>query len=69
MKSFLFMPEKCKWRTVKANTAEMAYRCECCWYDSSTRIAVMDMETGETSIFTRELDANGNLIEVKKECV
>lgn len=63
MSDYLIMPEKGRW--INANNVgshETAYRLECNWFTSKTRIAVMDIRTGETKIFIREDD---NLIELK----
>ena len=65
-KSFLVMPEGTRWIIVKAASAEMAYRSECCWLKPSTKIAVMDVETGLATVFTRENDKCGNLIDVHR---
>lgn len=60
-KLFLFLPEGHNWRFIHAASAQMAYRAECCWYDPGTKIAVMDAETGQTVVFTRKIDAGGNM--------
>ena len=67
LKQFLFMPEGNDWTVYQAYTAESVYTLNCCWYSPSHRIAVMDIETGETSVFSRELDSNGNFKVLKKE--
>lgn len=66
MKQFIVMPEKCRFYTVEAMTAESAYRGVCCWYSPKTPVAIMDSETGATIIFTRELDKAGNLDKIRK---
>lgn len=66
MREYTLMPEGCRWSTVKAYTMETAYGLECSWYRPNTRIAVRDNETGETKIFTRELDKHGNLIRMQE---
>ena len=63
MKQFLFMPNGGQWEVIFATTHEMAYSSESNWYNPNTKIAVMDLETKETKIFTRELDKYGNLVE------
>jgi hypothetical protein len=63
MNQYLLMPNKGQWIIVAAMTHEMAYASESNWYNSNTKIAVMDLKTKETKIFSRELDKNGNLIE------
>lgn len=64
LKDFTIMPEGGRWYTRPAYTMETAYGFECSWYGPNTRIAVRDNETGETKIFTRELDNSGNLVKV-----
>lgn len=66
LKEYTLMPEGCRWSTVKAYSARMAYSLECCWYGPKTKVAVRDNETGETKIFTRELDKHGNLIRMQE---
>lgn len=67
IKNFLFMPEGHKWKVISSYTAESVYSIECCWFNPSDRIAIMDIETGITSIFTRELKPDGTFIVLKKE--
>lgn len=65
MCDYLIMPEKGRWINVNNVVShEMAYRLECNWFSPKQRIAVMDIKTGETKIFIREMDFNGNLVEV-----
>ena len=52
MKTFTIMPEQCKWYNITAATAENAYRQVCCFYNTSRKIAVRDVATGTTQIFT-----------------
>lgn len=66
MNKYLIMPQGCKWTETEAGTHETAYSMVCCWYDPDTPIAVMDKQTGKTEVFTRILDRNGNLQELKK---
>ena len=62
---YLVMPEKCRWINVNhVSSHEMAYLLECTWFNPKTRIAVMNIRTGETKIFIREIDTNGNLVDV-----
>ena len=67
MRKYYILPECCKWTEAEATSAEAAYSSICAWYDTNTRIAVIDAETGQAAIFTRELDAAGNLTETKRE--
>jgi hypothetical protein len=62
MKQYLLMPNERQWKIVEAMTHEMAYAGEGNWYNPNIKIAVMDLETKETKIFSRKLDKNGNLI-------
>ena len=64
MNKYIIMPEGCHWSEREAANHEAAYCFECSWYKPSTRVAVMDLKTGETRIFSRKLDPAGNLIEV-----
>ena len=66
MRKFIVVPEGCRWSEVEAMKAESAYRGVCCWYNPDKRVAVIDPATGNTLIFTRELDKAGNLVKVKQ---
>lgn len=66
MKRFLYIAEGGKLNYLDCTSAEMVYRCVCCFYMPSTKVVVIDTETNEASIFTRTIDKNGNLIEVIK---
>lgn len=65
-KRFLYMAEGGRLNSLDCTSAEMVYRCVCCFYMPSTKVVVIDTETNEASIFTRTIDKNGNLIEVIK---
>lgn len=67
MKNFLFMPEGNKWRIIQAYTPESVYSLECCWYLPKHRIAIVDLETNETFIFTREVAQDGTFKVLKEE--
>lgn len=67
MRKYYICPEGCKWTETEAATAEAAYCAVSCWYGIETRIAVIDAETGQAAIFTRALDAAGNLTEINRE--
>ena len=64
MKTFTIMPEQCKWYNITATTAEIAYRQVCCFYNTSRKIAVRDVATGTTQIFSQCVDINGCTAEV-----
>lgn len=64
VKTFIVCPEGRTWYEVKAANAEMAYRCECSWFSPRHKIAIVDVETGITSMFTREIDRDGNLTNI-----
>lgn len=66
MKRFLYIAEGGRLNYLDCTSAEMVYRCVCCFYMPSTKVVVIDTETNEASIFTRTIDKNGNLIEVIK---
>ena len=66
MKRFLYIAEGGKLNYLDCTSAEMVYRCVCCFYMPNTEVVVIDTETNEASIFTRTIDKNGNLIEVIK---
>lgn len=61
MRKYYILPEGCKWEEIKAANTEAAFAAACCWHDADTRISVIDAETGQAAIFTRELDSAGNL--------
>ena len=62
MKRFLVMPEKARFTEIDAETHRIAYCLCAAWYNPKTRVAVMDTETGQTKIFTRSIDASGNIV-------
>ena len=64
MNTYRIMPEGCRWSMIDASTPKIAYMIVCSLYNPRTRIAVQDAFTGETKIFTRIIDAAGNLVEV-----
>ena len=64
MRKFIVAPEGCRRSEVEAMTAESAYRGVCSWYSPNKRIAIIDPATGNTLIYTRELDKAGNLVKV-----
>ena len=66
MKRFLYIAEGGKLNYLDCTSAEMVYRCVCCFYMPNTKVVVIDTETNEASIFTITIDKNGNLIEVIK---
>lgn len=66
MPRYVIMPERCRFYLIDAADAETAYRGVCCWYPAKKPVAVMDSETGETVIFTRQLDRDGNLDQLSK---
>lgn len=55
------------WQEVDATSEEMAYRATCCWFYAETRIIVTNTETGEAKVFTRMLDKDGNLVDIRRE--
>ena len=64
MSKYIIAPEGCKWNEREAETPKAAYCLECSWISPNTRTAVIDPETKETHIYTRENAENGNLKQV-----
>ena len=64
MQKYIIMPEGCKWSEQEAASQKDAYSLVCSWYKPSTRTAVLDPDTGKAAIFTRQLDAAGNLVQI-----
>ena len=65
MSKWIVMPEGSRWtETDRGATHEQVYSMEGHWYKPSTRIAILDTFNGQTKVFTREQDSNGNLIQV-----
>ena len=62
MTKFIIAPEGLGWYTVRAKSPAMAYSSECCWFSPYTRVAIINTETNEVCVYTRQLDKNGNLI-------
>ena len=52
--------------SVMASSAETAYNAVSCWFLPNTQVIVIDRETREAFIFTRELDRDGNLVVVRE---
>lgn len=67
MTKFIIAPEKCNWYTTEAKNSAGAYCKECNWFSSHVKIAVINTETSEVSVYTRELDKDGNLITINTE--
>lgn len=69
MSKYTIMPEGCKWtECVYENEldAKQVYSMNAHWYKPGTRIAILNNGTGQTHIFTRTIDSNGNLLEVNE---
>lgn len=64
MKLFRIFPDRCRHFETVANCPEMACRGVCSFYSADKKIAVMDIESGETKVYSRELDKNGNLLRI-----
>lgn len=64
MKLFRIFPDRCRQFETVATSHEMAYRGVCCFYSADKKIAVMDIETGDVKVYSRELDKNGNLLRI-----
>lgn len=64
MKLFRIFPDRCRQFKTVATCHETAYRGVCCFYNADTKIAVMDIETGDVKVYSRVLDKNGNLLRI-----
>lgn len=64
MFKFMVYPEKCRAFEIDAASAEMAYRSICSFYNPAARIAIINVETRETAIFTRDIDNAGNMVNI-----
>ena len=64
MKKFFYMAEGGMLQTMHFTNAEMVYRAIACYYMPYRKVIVIDAETNEASMFTREIDKNGNLISI-----
>lgn len=64
MNTYIIIPERGNWTEIEATNSEMAYAGACCWYSPKRKVAIMNMSTKETKIYTRELDKHGNLIRI-----
>ena len=63
-KLYQVFPDGCRMFETVATTPENAYACVACWYSTNKKIAIVDTETKETHIYTRELDRAGNLVRI-----
>ena len=62
MGSFTIMPEGCRWTEYDdghITDAQTVYSLHAHWYKPGTRIAIRDNDNGQTWIFTRTHDENG----------
>ena len=68
MPKYTIMPCGCKWYSVELPVKELrlAFSMEAHNFSTLTPIAVRNEETKEIKIFTRELDENGNLLQIKE---
>ena len=64
MKLFRIFPDRCRHFETVATSHEMAYRGVCCFYSADTKIAVMDIESGDVKVYSRVLDKKGNLLRI-----
>lgn len=65
MSSYTIMPEGCRWTDCSYEQdydAEIIYRMHAHWYKPSTRIAIRNNSTGQTWIYTRQIDEQGQAI-------
>lgn len=62
---YLVMPEGNRWMLLhNVSSHRSAYSLQCSWYKPSTRVAVMNVRTKETKTFIREIDKDGNLVDI-----
>ena len=61
-KLYQIIPDGCRMFETVSNTPENAYACVACWYSTNKKVAIVDTETKETNIYTREIDRAGNLV-------
>lgn len=66
---YVIMPEKCRFYTIEAQTAEIAYSRICSDYSPETPVAIMDTVTGKTVIFKRSINKAGNLLQIRKAAI
>lgn len=68
MPKYLLMIEGANWREIERPQRDLktVYCLECSFIFPNTRLAIRNEETKETKIFTRQLDANGNLLQVNE---
>lgn len=69
MPKYLVMPEGSKWYEVDRTQTklEVIYRLECSFFLPKTRIAIRNLETQETEIFTREEERVNTGLQEQKE--
>jgi len=63
MPKYLIMADGCKWQEVErpVKDLELVYRMESSFISPQTPVAIRDQITHDVKIFTRELDADGNI--------
>ena len=66
MKRYTIMPDGGKWLDVNAETAEMAFAGSSCWFMPMQKVGVCEWETGNLSVFRKEVDKDGNLIQNRR---
>lgn len=66
MFKFMVYPEKCRAFEIDAANAEIAYRSVCSFYNPATRVVIINNETRETAIFTRDIDNAGNMVNITR---
>lgn len=66
MSSYTIMPEGSDWIDCEhtGGDEQTIYSLNAHWYYPSTKIAIRNNDTGTVRIFSREQDADGNLIRV-----
>lgn len=66
MTKYLIMPEGTRWSGYEhiGGDEKTIYSLNCTLYNPSTRIGILNTETGKLRIFSRTLEPNGNIKEV-----
>lgn len=62
MPKYLIMPEGCKWYETERSQTDLQtiYLLECSFFLPKTRICIVNLQTNESAIYSREIESNGN---------
>ena len=63
MPKYLIMPEGCRWFETESSQTDLKtiYCLNCSFYLPKTRINIINLQTNQSAIFSREDESNGNL--------